>query len=75
MYKKLWYITDHVSRRDAVPTSSGPLHATYVHVGTQSESSAPYLRIHYQNRGHSLLSFYSSLKGATELKFVLFCSS
>ena len=28
-----------------------------------------------QNRGHSLRSFYSSLEGATELKFVPFCSS
>ena len=28
-----------------------------------------------QNRGHSLWSFYSSLEGATELKFVSFCSS
>ena len=29
----------------------------------------------YQNRGHFLWSCYSSLEGATELKFVAFCSS
>ena len=28
-----------------------------------------------QNRGHSLLPFFSSLEGATELKFAPFCYS
>ena len=33
------------------------------------------IRRFHQNRGHSLRSFYSSLEGATELKFAPFCSS